>query len=401
MAAEKKKKDKTEVKSGSSTGVQISIRWKVVAGFTILFTIVYFLALILFTNIAVDFAENQIQDDLTQALSGAAEIVDVDMMIALASDAESLGEDGAALKEFAIVDDRYTVLMDQLDTVRTAEPDAMPYIYIPVNPEIGEIEYVVDLNERHDPDAAAYFLEHDISRSGSLIRGLDELYYRPVDHRTVESIKNFAEGFEESTPWLYESLTTFGAWLTDSGIFPKREFGAYGDNFGRWASGYMPLTDSSGEKVGGIGLDFTADYVNDVGTSAKRNVQNAFLIVFPVMLVLVLLVSNFFTRPLITLSAAAKKVGEGDYETDFSELISERYRDEIDSLAQSFSIMVDKVYQREQTLKRQVARLKIEIDEVKQKEGVQEIVETDFFRHLQTRANDLRSERKGKKPKSD
>jgi HAMP domain-containing protein len=114
-----------------------------------------------------------------------------------------------------------------------------------------------------------------------------------------------------------------------------------------------------------------------------------------------LLVSNFFTRPLITLSAAAKKVGEGDYETDFSELISERYRDEIDSLAQSFSIMVDKVYQREQTLKRQVARLKIEIDEVKQKEGVQEIVETDFFRHLQTRANDLRSERKGKKPKSD
>jgi methyl-accepting chemotaxis protein len=215
----------------------------------------------------------------------------------------------------------------------------------------------------------------------------------------VESIKNFAEGFEESAPWLYESLSAFGDWLSESGIFPGREFGAYGDNFGRWASGYMPLIDSSGVKAGGIGVDFTADYVNEVGASARRNVQNAFLVVFPVLLILVLLVSNIFTRPIITLTAAAEKIGEGDYETDFSELISDRYRDEIDTLAQVFSIMVDKVYQREQTLKQQVARLKIEIDEVKQKEGVQEIVETDFFQQLQSRANDLRAERKSNKPK--
>lgn len=399
MAAEKNKKVKSTGETDSSTGVQISIRWKVLGGFTILFTIVYFLALALFTNIAVDFAENQIQDDLTQALAGAAEIVDVDMMVDLAEDAEYLGEDGAALKAFAASDERYSILMDQLDTVRMAEPDAMPYLYIPVNPEVGEIEYVVDLNERHNPDAAAYFLEHDISRSGSLIRGLDELYYRPVEHRMVESIKLFAERFEESAPWLYERLTAFGDWLSETGILAGRDFGAYGDKFGRWASGYMPLTDSSSAKVGGIGVDFTADYVNHVGASAKRNVQNAFLVVFPLLLILVLLVSNFFTRPLISLTAAAEKVGEGDYETDFSELISARYRDEIDTLAQVFSTMVDKIYQREQILRQQVARLKIEIDEVKHKEGVQEIVETDFFQQLQSRANVLRSERKSKKPK--
>jgi len=397
MATEKKKKEKSITESGPSTGVQISIRWKVLGGFTILFIIVYFLALGLFTNVAVDFAENQIQDDLTQALQGAAEIVDVDMMIDLVKDAAYLGEDSDALKAFAASDERYTILMDQLDTVRMAEPDAMPYLYIPINPEIGEIAYVVDLNERHNPDAAAYFLEHDISRSGSLIRGLNELNYRPVDNRIVESIKNFADGFEESTPWLYGSLTKFSDWLSATGILPGRDFGAYGDIFGRWASGYMPLTDSSGTKVGGVGVDFTADYVNDVGASARRNVQRAFLVVFPVLLILVLFVSNFFTRPLIALTAAAEKVGEGDYETDFSELISERYRDEIDTLAQVFSTMVDKVYQREQILKQQVARLKIEIDEVKQREGVQEIVETDFFQQLQSRANRLRSERKSKK----
>jgi len=74
----------------------------------------------------------------------------------------------------------------------------------------------------------------------------------------------------------------------------------------------MPLTDSKGVKVGGIGVDFTADYVNEVGASARRNVQNAFLVVFPVLLILVFMVSNVFTRPMIALTAAAEKVGEGD-----------------------------------------------------------------------------------------
>jgi nitrate/nitrite-specific signal transduction histidine kinase len=133
--------------------------------------------------------------------------------------------------------------------------------------------------------------------------------------------------------------------------------------------------------------------VNTVRNEVRGSVQRAFLIAYPVLLVLVFWFSSVFTRPLITLTAAAEKVGEGDYEVDFSELISERNKDEIDTLAYVFEIMVDKVKKREQKLLRQVARLRIEIDETKQASEVAQIVETDFFKQLQSRADNLRSKR--------
>jgi hypothetical protein len=56
--------------------------------------------------------------------------------------------------------------------------------------------------------------------------------------------------------------------------------------------------------------------------------------------------------------------------------------------------MADKVYQREQTLRRQVEALKIEIDETKRQKQVSEIAETDFFRELQAKARKMRSRQK-------
>jgi hypothetical protein len=52
--------------------------------------------------------------------------------------------------------------------------------------------------------------------------------------------------------------------------------------------------------------------------------------------------------------------------------------------------MVGKVYRREQTLRRQVEELRIEIDEVKRKKQVSEIVGTDFFQDLQAKARSMR-----------
>ena len=52
--------------------------------------------------------------------------------------------------------------------------------------------------------------------------------------------------------------------------------------------------------------------------------------------------------------------------------------------------MVGKVAQREQKLKQQVAELQIMIDETKRQEQVSEIVDTDFFRDLQAKAQRIR-----------
>jgi DNA-binding protein H-NS len=69
--------------------------------------------------------------------------------------------------------------------------------------------------------------------------------------------------------------------------------------------------------------------------------------------------------------------------------------DEISTLAEVFALMVSKVKQREESLKQQVTELKIEIDEVKRKKQVSEIVDSDFFHDLQTKARRLRSRAHG------
>jgi hypothetical protein len=67
-----------------------------------------------------------------------------------------------------------------------------------------------------------------------------------------------------------------------------------------------------------------------------------------------------------------------------------RTTDEIDILSSSFAGMVNKIYQREQTLKKQVEELRIEIDESKQRKQVSEITDTAFFQDLKTRVRSLR-----------
>lgn len=64
--------------------------------------------------------------------------------------------------------------------------------------------------------------------------------------------------------------------------------------------------------------------------------------------------------------------------------------DELGVLARSFSRMAGEVRAREDRLRREVAELRIEIDEAKQAERVAEITGTDYFRDLRGRAADLR-----------
>lgn len=72
--------------------------------------------------------------------------------------------------------------------------------------------------------------------------------------------------------------------------------------------------------------------------------------------------------------------------------------DELGQLAVVFQRMAREVWEREQTLKQQIASLQIKIDANRQAQQVSEIVETEFFSDLQDRAGDLRSKRQKDKP---
>ncbi|MBN1889548.1 MAG: GAF domain-containing protein [Thermoflexales bacterium] len=65
-------------------------------------------------------------------------------------------------------------------------------------------------------------------------------------------------------------------------------------------------------------------------------------------------------------------------------------RDEIGRLGQAFGRMAQQVLQREESLRRRVEQLSIQIDEVKKARQVAEITETEYFQQLRVKAKELR-----------
>jgi GAF domain-containing protein len=88
---------------------------------------------------------------------------------------------------------------------------------------------------------------------------------------------------------------------------------------------------------------------------------------------------------------AAQSMGQGEMTKEqAAELEQVMGRDELSALGQAFGRMAQQVIQREETLKQQVATLTIQIDAAKRARQVAEITETDYFRQLRAKAQELR-----------
>jgi HAMP domain-containing protein len=358
--------------------IYFSLRWKLLLGFTLLFSVVFAVAFYWFYTFATRQALNRIQADLIDTLEGSSKQISADILLPLSetgqpnasgqawlavfnaeenetADAASLRANaeanfGKATPQGFSDDPRYQTLMDELEAIHEIEPRAWPYIYVKGKGE-REITYIADLWARYNPSKATPFLFTKSSKRS--FNGLNELTIR----------------------------------LDDNG-----KFTAYTDDWGQWVSAYMPIKDESGQSVGAVGIDFQADYVFEVQNAIRQRVAFAFFITYLSLFALVFLVSRTLTGPITELTTSAERLGEGDYEQDLSKLGSSgRFQDEIDTLANVFAIMTNKVYQREQTLRRQVEALKIEIDESKRQKQVDEIADTDFFKELQNKARNMRS----------
>ncbi len=330
----------------------ISLRWKLLTGFTLVFSGVFAAAYWWFYSFSTEKAIERLQQDLRSTAIGAAQGVDAAELLAL----YKTGQRNA--KGYSD-DPRYTRQLDWFETVHSISPQIYPYSYIVgealTNRRIGkpaaesdalEIIYLVDSLWVYIPDRALKFLE-----AGNAYEAAKQVFLKG---ETVE-----------------------------------RDL--YTDEWGSWISAYTPIKDTSGKVVGVLGADIEADYVFEVRKQIRDRVFVSFAITYGTLFGLVYLVSNILTKRLKTLAEAAAKIGEGDYEQDLSLLSSGKSSDEISKLAKVFDIMVSKVRKREETLKQQVAELKIEIDQVKRKKQVNEIVDSDFFQDLVLKARKLRS----------
>lgn len=99
------------------------------------------------------------------------------------------------------------------------------------------------------------------------------------------------------------------------------------------------------------------------------------------------------SRPILTITKSASDLEAGRFHGETLDRVKERH-DELGQLARVFQKMAAEVYQREARLKQQVVDLKIEIDHAKRSQQVAEVTETDYFRDLQQRSQELRQRRK-------
>lgn len=124
-------------------------------------------------------------------------------------------------------------------------------------------------------------------------------------------------------------------------------------------------------------------------------VMSVFVIIFALIILLInVLLRRYVIEPVKVLGGLAQKISSDE---NFStELESPRLQavtvrpDELGNLAHVFRKMAADVHVRTLKLKEQVQQLVIKIDQLRRKEQVAEVVETDFFNDLQKRASELR-----------
>lgn len=138
-----------------------------------------------------------------------------------------------------------------------------------------------------------------------------------------------------------------------------------------------------------------AGQVFDAAWQTFTLVMSVFIVLFALIILLInALLRRYVIQPVDVLSGLARKISadenfSSDLESTALQAVTAR-PDELGDLAQVFQKMAAEVYARTSMLKQQVQQLIIKIDQIRRKEQVSDVVDTEFFNELQKRANELR-----------
>ncbi len=103
-------------------------------------------------------------------------------------------------------------------------------------------------------------------------------------------------------------------------------------------------------------------------------------------------IARWIVVPVTTMGRVARGIEKDQYDLGPLDAIAKR-PDELGNLAKVLKRMAAEVRSRELTLRNQVEKLRVEIDEVKRNAEVQAVTDTDAFRNLLDRARRMRQER--------
>jgi len=155
-----------------------------------------------------------------------------------------------------------------------------------------------------------------------------------------------------------------------------------------------PLRNSQGAVIGGLTIYLDASFAVESLQSLSDILAVLFVVVFMIVAAIVLSITRNVTAELIDLQNSAKRAANGDYAP--ISLNPENLDDEVSVLEEQFNLMLGKVRLREEKLQKQVEELKIQIDMDRRNKDVKEIVESEFFQDLKSRAATVRKQREQK-----
>jgi methyl-accepting chemotaxis protein len=169
------------------------------------------------------------------------------------------------------------------------------------------------------------------------------------------------------------------------------------DEYGLTLSGYAPIVDQNDEVAGIVCVDMDASDVYDMQRRILAIAALVSIIAFASVFAVVFIASGMITKPLSEITAAARMLhNDIPYEPTLLDKVAEG-TDEIGILARMFDQMAEKMYARQEELKREVAQLKIEIDQAKRQKEVKEIVDSEYFQDLKAKSESMRKKRAEKK----
>lgn len=145
-------------------------------------------------------------------------------------------------------------------------------------------------------------------------------------------ISSFGDEYKEPSQTLVDNFDTLTGTLVEPGF--------YSDEFGTFLSAYAPIHSSSGQQVGVLGVDITANTI----LAQERSHLLRFIFIFfgtlPLIVVAGIISANYLAKPIIKLRNAANKISEGEYSFKITQIPNTR---ELAELAVDFNTMSDKL----------------------------------------------------------
>jgi two-component system, NtrC family, sensor kinase len=159
--------------------------------------------------------------------------------------------------------------------------------------------------------------------------------------------------------------------------------GYYADDSGNSLLVYAPIAETGWS----LGISIPREQVIAPAISMQSRAIAITLLMVGMAVILAIILTRVIHTPLVQLLQGVKQVS-AERQADQIQVSS---FDELTDLAAAFNEMATRVWERETMLKEKVAKMRIEIDSQRKKKRLKSIVETDFFKQLESDATRLRA----------